>query len=145
MDRQLTTEDYEICNKLKRMRFSGMAEALEDVLKDPNADLLPFWEKILKSVNAEWDLRCTKKLNRFIKKAALKYPVADLDDSIYEPDRMLDAHVIEELAKCAWIDQRKNLVITGKTNSGKSHMANAYLCSAAVQDGTVYQSQPVNQ
>lgn len=86
------------------MRFSGMAEAREDVLKDPNADLLPFREKICKIVDAEWDLRYAKKLNRFIKTATLKYPAADLDDSIYEPDQMLDAHVIEKLAKCAWID-----------------------------------------
>lgn len=41
----LSIEDYEICNKLKSMRFSGMAEALEEVLADPNAELLPFREK----------------------------------------------------------------------------------------------------
>ena len=35
----LSIEDYEICNKLKSMRFSGMAEALEEVLADPNAEL----------------------------------------------------------------------------------------------------------
>ena len=40
----LSIEDYEICNKLKSMRFSGMAEALEEVLADPNAELLPFRE-----------------------------------------------------------------------------------------------------
>ena len=41
----LSIEDYEIFNKLKSMRFSGMAEALEEVLADPNAELLPFREK----------------------------------------------------------------------------------------------------
>ena len=65
----LSTEDYEICNKLKSMRFSGMAEALEEVLADPNAELLPFREKIQRIVDAEWNLRYTKKLNRFIKKS----------------------------------------------------------------------------
>ena len=35
---QLSTEDYEICSKLKSMRFSGMAEALEEVFADPNAE-----------------------------------------------------------------------------------------------------------
>ena len=74
----LSIEDYEICNKLKSMRFSGMAEALEEVLTDPNAELLPFREKIQRIVDAEWNLRYTKKLNRFIKKATLKYPAADL-------------------------------------------------------------------
>lgn len=129
---RLTIEDYEICNKLKSMRFSGMAEALEEVLLDPNADLLPFRKKISKIVDAEWNLRYTKKLNRYIKKATLKYTSADLDESIYEPDRMLDVHVIEELAKCSWIEQGKNLVITGKTSSGKSYLANA-LCICALR------------
>lgn len=50
---QLSTEDYEICSKLKSMRFSGMAEALEEVFADPNAELLPFREKIQRIVDAE--------------------------------------------------------------------------------------------
>ena len=45
-EEMLSTEDYELCSKLKNMRFSGMAEALEDLLKDPNSDLLPFREKV---------------------------------------------------------------------------------------------------
>ena len=60
----LSIEDYEICNKLKSMRFSGMAEALEEVLADPNAELFPLREKIQRIVDAEWNLRYTKKLNR---------------------------------------------------------------------------------
>ena len=121
---QLSIEDYEICNKLKSMRFSGMAEALKEVFEDPNAELLPFREKIQRIVDAEWNLRYTKKLNRFIKKATLKYPAADLDDTIYNPERQLDVHIIEELAKCEWIEQGKNLVITGKTSSGNQDRYN---------------------
>lgn len=130
MKNQLTIENYEICNKLKNMRFSGMAEALEEVFLDPNADLLPFHEKVRRIVDAEWDLRYNKKLNRFIKKATLKYPGADFDETIYDPERMLDAHIIEELAKCNWIEQGKNLIVTGKSSSGKSYLANALcICS----------------
>lgn len=128
----LSTQDYEICSKLKSMRFSGMAEALEEVFADPNAELLPFREKIQRIVDAEWNLRYTKKLNRFIKKATLKYPAADLDETIYNPERQLDVHIIEELSKCEWIEQGKNLVITGKTSSGKSYLANA-LCICALR------------
>lgn len=130
MKDQLTIEDYEICNKLKSMRFSGMAEALEEVFLDPNADLLPFHVKVRRIVDAEWDLRYNKKLNRFIKKATLKYPGADFDETIYDPERMLDSHIIEELAKCNWIEQGKNLIVTGKSSSGKSYLANALcICS----------------
>lgn len=128
----LKTEDYEICSKLKSMRFSGMAEALEGLFTDPNSDFLSFREKVERLVDAEWDMRYTKKLNRFIKKATLKYPAADLDDTIYDPERQLDSHVIEELAKCEWIDRGKNLLITGQTGSGKSYLANA-LCISALR------------
>ena len=125
LTKELTIEEYEICNKLKTMRFSGMAAELEAVFSDPNADLLPFNNKIQRIVEAEWNLRYTKKLNRFVKKATLKYPMADLDDSIYDPARQLDVNVIEQLSNCDWIEQGKNLIITGKTSSGKSYIANA--------------------
>lgn len=133
----LSIEDYELCNKLKSMRFSGMAEELEAVLADPNSELLSFRERITRIIDAEWDLRYNKKLNRFIKKATLKYPGADFDDSIYDPERMLDTRVIEELSKCEWIDHGKNLIITGKTSSGKSYLANALCISALRQFKTV--------
>ena len=56
------------------MRFSGMAEALEEVFEDPNAELLLFREKIQRIVDAEWNLRYSKKLNRFIKKSNPEIP-----------------------------------------------------------------------
>lgn len=112
-------------------------EALEELLRDPNSDLIPFREKGGRLVDAEWDLRYNKKLNRYIKKATLKYPHADLDDTIYDPERLLNAKIIEELFKCKWIEQGRNLMITGRTGSGKSYMGNALAVSALRQFKTV--------
>lgn len=61
-------------------------------------------------MDAEWNLRYSKKLNSFIKKAILKYPAADLDETIYNPEQQLDVHIIEELSKCEWIEQGKILL-----------------------------------
>lgn len=129
----LRTEDYELCNKLKTMRFSDMAEKLEQILSNPNFELFHTREVIEQIIDAEWELRYSKKLNRFIKKATLKYPSADLDDTIYDPARQLDHQIIEELSKCEWIEQGRNLMITGKTSSGKSYLANALCISALKQ------------
>lgn len=128
----LSAEQYELCRKLRNMRFSGMADALQEVFMDPNSDLLPFVAKLSRIIDAEWNLRYTKKLNRFIKKATLKYPSADLDETIYDPERMIASNIVEELAKCDWIKQGRNLIITGKTSSGKSYLANA-LCICALR------------
>ena len=131
MSKHLSVEIIEKDEKVYNF-LHFLNRGVEDVLADPNAELLPFREKIQRIVDAEWNLRYTKKLNRFIKKATLKYPAADLDDTIYHPERQLDAHIIEELSKCEWIEQGKNLVITGKTSSGKSYLANA-LCICALR------------
>ena len=44
---------------------------------------------------------------------------------------MLDTHTIELLAKCEWIDEHRNLLITGSAGAGKTHIANA-LCITAL-------------
>lgn len=76
-----------------------MAEALEEQLINPNADLVGFDERFERIVNHEWELRFNKKFRRFLKKTTLKYPQADLDETIYEPDRRLDTATIERLNK----------------------------------------------
>ena len=114
-----------LLQELRSMRLSGMAEAMEAQLQDANSNLKSFSERIYEIVNAEWELRYSKKYNRFLKKAALKYPAADIDQSIYDADRLLDTNAIEQLATCRWIDERRNLLVTGSTGSGKTYISNA--------------------
>ena len=56
---------------------------------------------------------------------------ADLDSSLYDPERQLNTHVIELLAKGDWIDEPNNLLITGGAGAGKTHVACA-LCVTAL-------------
>lgn len=85
------------------------------------------------SINHEWELRFNKKFSRFLKKATLKYPQADLAETIYEPDRLLDTATIERLTTCHWIDEGRNLIITGAAGAGKSYLANALCTNALLQ------------
>ncbi|MEF9876867.1 MAG: ATP-binding protein [Gordonibacter sp.] len=121
-----------LCERLRSMRMSAMAEALEGQLDDPNADLRGFFERLTEIIDAEWQSRYDKKFTRFLKNATLRYPSADFDETIYDPDRLLDAAAIEQLAKCEWVDEGKNLLITGPTSGGKSYLANA-MCVAALR------------
>jgi len=51
---KLSPQDYALCEKLKSMRLSGMAEELTQQLLEPNADLLSINDRIEKIVSAEW-------------------------------------------------------------------------------------------
>ena len=84
---KLTKEQNLIMDKLYKLRMSGMAEALEQQLLNPNSRLDSFEDRFSDIVNFEWSQRETKKFNRLLKQATLKYPAADLDNSIYEPER----------------------------------------------------------
>lgn len=128
----LRPEEQAVSTRLREMKMSGMAEAFERQVLDPDADLSSFMERITELVNTEWQIRYDKKLNRLLRQAKLRYPQADLDDSIYEADRKLDHASIEKLAACHWIDEGRNLLITGMTSSGKTYLSNA-LCVSALR------------
>lgn len=128
----LRPEEQAISTRLREMKMSGMAEAFERQILDPNADLSSFMERITELVNTEWQIRYDKKFNRLLRQAKLRYPQADLDDSIYEADRKLDHASIEKLATCNWVDEGRNFLITGMTSSGKTYLSNA-LCVSALR------------
>ena len=134
---KLTSEENTLLDRLYKFKLSHMAEALEGQFLDPNSELEDFHTRITKLVNYEWDQRQTTKFNKLMRKASLKYPNADFDESIYEPDRMLDTHTIELLQSCKWIDESKNLLITGSAGAGKTHIANALCITALRQLRTV--------
>ncbi len=134
---KLSAEENLLLDRLFKLRLSHMAEALEQQFLNPNKNLDNFTTRIAEIINYEWDERQTTKFNRLLKKATLKYPTADFDDGLYEPDRMLDTHTIELLQKCEWINEPRNLLITGSAGAGKTYIANALCIAAMHQQKTV--------
>lgn len=130
-DESLTKEENHILDCAYKLKLSMMAENLEGQFKNPNSDLENFTVRITAAFDAEIESRRNKKMEKLVKKATLKYPDADFDEALYEPDRRLDTHTIELLSKCDWIDERRNLLITGSAGAGKTHIANA-LCICAL-------------
>ena len=130
-NKNLSGEENVLLDRLYKLKLSHMAEELERQFLNPNTELDDFHSRITAIINQEWDQRETKKFNRLKVKATLKDPNADFDKALYEPDRLLDTHTIEKLQDCTWIDEPKNLLITGGAGAGKTHIANA-LCITAL-------------
>lgn len=137
------TREIVTCERLRQLKMSGMADAYEKQLNDPNADLTCFEERFAEIVEREWQIRYDKKFNRLLKLARLRYPSADIDETINDPARKLDAASILKLSECHWIDEGKNLIITGMTSSGKTYLSNALCvsCSSSNENSTLCSSQ----
>ena len=59
----LTHEELLICERLRSLRMSGMADAFESQMLDPNADLAPFIERFTEIVTMNGRYDTTKSLN----------------------------------------------------------------------------------
>ena len=132
IETELTHEEQALITRLKSFRVPEMANILEAQLKDPNANLSTFMERISSMVDFEWQSRANKRFNRLMKDAHLRYPTADLDETIYHPERQLDTQTIERLSTCHWIEEGKNLIVAGSSASGKTYLINA-LCVTAMR------------
>ncbi len=117
---------------------AGMADVLIDFYENPNHELIAADEIIEQMISAEYDLRSSKKINKLIRRSRIRYPEAVIDEVTYVPERHLDIKAIEKLSECRWIEERKNLIITGLTGAGKTYMACALGMAAIHQFKNVY-------
>ncbi len=134
----------ELCEMLRKMRLSGMAEVLAEQLRDPNSDLVPGDARIAELVRAEWNLRNDKKFQRLLRRARLRYPDASIDDSIDDPERLLDCDSIRALSECGWVADGRNLLVTGSAGTGKTYVVNAICVSAMMKSLTVIYDKASN-
>ena len=109
--------------KLKDMKLKVMAAMLED--PDPSLRELSFEERLGFMVEKEWLARKNARIKRLLRSASLGVD-ACMEDIYYSPDRSIDKKTIQTLSTCAFMEQKFNIVISGKTGSGKSYLACAF-------------------
>lgn len=112
-------------DKLQAMNLHGMADAFDRQQHDGKHAALSFDERFGLLVDHEWTQREQRKLTRRLKVARLRYDAA-LEDVEVKPGRGLDRQVVLPLGTCTWIAEHHNVIITGKTGSGKSYLACAF-------------------
>ena len=108
-------------DKLRELRLTGMAEAFQNQLMNPLPDL-DFESRLGMLIEHEWYLRENRRLKRRLTQAKLKES-ASMEDIDFQHPRGLKKASILELARCQWIKQHLNLLITGPTGCGKTYIA----------------------
>lgn len=118
---------------LNEMSLSSMALKLDEQIKDPNIGLKSADERIIDIVSYEYLARYSRKIKQGLRKSNIKYIGADYSDFIIDPKREIDKSVVDKLMTCKFIDEKKNLIITGPCGSGKSWIASTIGVKAITQ------------
>ena len=112
--------DQETLTKIRAMRLPGMANALETQHHDTHYATLSFEERLGLVIDAEWLYRQNQSLSARLGKAKLKISAACLENLDQSPKRNLDGAQIRQLKSGKWIEAHHNVIISGKTGSGKT-------------------------
>lgn len=126
--------DYQTVEKLVSMRLTAMSQEYRRQLESADASVLSFEERFAMLIDAEWTTRRNNRLKRLLQRARLRIPDACLEDLDYEPGRKLDRAYVARLADLSWISERRNLIITGATGTGKSYLGCAFGNAACRKD-----------
>jgi len=128
---------------LKALRLPGMAQAFEEQQTSAATASLSFDERFTLLVDRERTYRDNRRIQRLLREARLKSPLACLEDVRYASGRGLDKASFAQLGSCQWIRHQQNLVITGATGCGKTWLSCA-LGNAACRQGlsVVYARMP---
>jgi DNA replication protein DnaC len=110
--------------KIEEMRFTGFARAYREMTETNLNREFTTDEVIAHLVQAEWDDRYNRKLQRLIANAKFRYR-ASVEEVDFTVRRNLDKNQLMRLSSSDWIAKNQNLIIVGSTGSGKSWIASA--------------------
>jgi DNA replication protein DnaC len=113
-----------ILQKMKQMKLQGMAGAFKTSLEDGGKVNLTADEMISFLIEAEWDDRNNRRIERRIRTARFRYK-ANVEQIDFKIDRNLDKNLLNRFAECSFIEKKENILITGSTGIGKSYIASA--------------------
>jgi DNA replication protein DnaC len=108
--------------KLRQMRLTGMARALEEQLGHPDIAGLSFDERLALLVDREEVERHNLALAQRLRAARLRQAACP-EDIDYRTPRGLDRSLMRRLASGDWLRQHHNVLVLGATGLGKSFIA----------------------
>lgn len=121
--------NQETLERLRDLKLYGMYNTFKTSLDNYNKDNMTIDKFVSMLVTSEWDDRYNRSVERLIKTAAFKYP-ASVEELDYSTDRGLDRNLMERLADLSFIREKRNILITGSTGTGKTYIASALGYSA---------------
>ena len=112
--------------KLRELGLSGMLNSYETRILKPDHKDLSFGDLFGLLVDDEYLYRQNVKQKRLLQQAHMKLSSASLEDIDYRNSRGLVKTDILNLQNVEWLNKHYNILISGRTGSGKSYLACAF-------------------
>ena len=123
-----------IINKLNELSYKGFKEAYLRQIEDVNYDSVSFEDRLYQLLDAQDLFLKNKKIEMAFKLSKIKDKQASIDAIDFTPKRKLNKSQIHSLAALNFIHTQQNIIITGKTGTGKSYIAQA-IANRSIIDG----------
>ncbi len=124
--------------KIDALGYKGLKEAYERQCEDINYTKMSFEERLYQLLDAQDLFLKNKRITMNHKLSKIKDKQAALDAIEYNPQRHLDKVQIQSLSGLNFINAKQNIIITGKTGTGKSNLAQAFANHAIHNSYKVY-------
>ncbi len=135
---------HQSVEKLRALRLPGMARALEAQLAQTESARLSFDERLAVLIDREEIDRHNAALAQRLRLARLREEAACMEDIDYRKPRGLDRSLMQSLAGGRWLAEHLNVLVLGKTGTGKSFIACA-LGNQAARDGNSVRYQRLSR
>jgi len=121
-----------LTSNLKELKLSTMVKNYEVLVRQALENKWSYDEFLLELTQRELSVRSENRLKRRLREA--KFPLMKtLEDFDYEAAPDLDVMLIQDLKRCEYISQKRNVILLGKSGTGKSHIATGLAIEACRQ------------
>jgi len=124
--------------KIEVLGYKGFKESYERQCEDINYTKMSFEERLYQLLDAQDLFLKNKRITMNHRLSKIKDKQAALDALEYNPQRHLDKAQIQSLTQLNFILSKQNIIITGKTGTGKSYLAQALANHAIHHSYKVY-------
>jgi DNA replication protein DnaC len=114
--------------KMKQMKLYGMHNAFKTAIESGKTDHYTLDQFVSMIIDAEWDERHNRRIERIIKNARFHYK-SNIESINFSESRNL----VLRLAECDFVEKNENILITGSTGVGKSYLGTALGYQACFQ------------